>query len=388
MKANILAIDDVAINLQILGKILNDAGYKTFFSQSGTQIIEQKKLPKYDLILLDIMMPDMDGFEVCEKLKQREDTKDIPIIFLTAKDDEASLQKGFSLGGVDYITKPFNAKELLARVDTHLTLRSHQKKIEQQNKRIKRSVKYAYQIQKALLPTTECVDKLFKNYFILNMPRDIVSGDFYWVKKKDGYKFCAVADCTGHGVPAAFLSVLGISLLNEITSRYIEQNIPIQSNMVLHELRAKVKESLKQKDMAGDMTDSFDMAFCIYDEKRKELQYSGANVPLYLFRDNELQIYNPVHSPVGIYFKELEYTNEIIKVEKGDTIYLFSDGFIDQFGGEEHKKLNYQAFRDILLAIHKSPFRKQQEILTKYVTEWIGEGEQTDDILIMGFHLE
>ncbi|PKP39418.1 MAG: hypothetical protein CVT98_01855 [Bacteroidetes bacterium HGW-Bacteroidetes-15] len=253
--------------------------------------------------------------------------------------------------------------------------------IQRQKNRIAESLQYARIIQKAVLPTQEQIEKVFPNHFVLLLPKDILSGDFYWIQKKGNQICFAVADCTGHGVPGAMMSVMGISFLNELVARSCD----FKANRLLNQLREKVMKSLGQTG-AGDISeDGMDIALCIIDQDTETLQYSGAYNPLYLIRNGELKIYSPDHMPVGVHImEEKSFANHEIKLEEGDLIYLFSDGYPDQLGGSKNKKFMYNNFRNLLLNISNLPMDNQQELLKSTLYEWMGTNKQIDDILVMG----
>jgi len=254
-----------------------------------------------------------------------------------------------------------------------------------QNEAITSSINYAERIQSALLPPEEYFHEILNDVFILFRPRDIVSGDFYWIKQVNQYVILAAADCTGHGVPGALMSMLGISYLNEIVHR---REIT-QANQVLNELRKQIRNSLRQHGQLEESKDGMDMALCVIDEKKKVLQYSGANSPLYLIRDKngtpELTEFKADRMPLGYYQGKFQtFTNNDIQLEFGDVFYLFSDGFVDQKGGKECKKFLSKNFKKHLLEIHQEPMREQKNILDKTITDWMGDTSQIDDILVIG----
>ncbi len=247
------------------------------------------------------------------------------------------------------------------------------------------SINYAQRIQVALLPPESLIFELLDDVFILYKPRDIVSGDFYWIKQVHHYTILVAADCTGHGVPGAFMSMLGISYLNEI----VQRREITQANQVLNELRSQIMHSLRQHGNPEESKDGIDMAFCVIDEKNQNMQYSGANNPLYLIRENqgtpELEEYKADKMPLGYYQgKATTFTNHDIPLEMGDTFYIFSDGFIDQKGGKNNKKFMTKNFKDLLLDIHEEPMINQKRILDKTITDWMGDNSQIDDILVIG----
>ncbi len=255
----------------------------------------------------------------------------------------------------------------------------------QQNEEITDSINYAKRIQSAMLPPETYISELLNDNFILNKPRDIVSGDFYWIKQVNQFVVIAAADCTGHGIPGAFMSILGIGFLNEI----VQRREITQANQVLNELRKQIKNALRQHGARDESKDGIDMALCVMDLKNNMMQYSGANNPLYLVRgaDKEAQLieYKADRMPLGYYYgKDVTFTNHDIKLEPGDTFYLFSDGFIDQKGGEENKKYLSRRFRELLLEIQDQPMLDQKDLLYNTLCEWMGTNSQTDDILVVG----
>jgi len=257
--------------------------------------------------------------------------------------------------------------------------------VNKQKNEILDSITYAKKIQAAMLPPEQYFRELLNDVFILFKPRDIVSGDFFWIKHVNQYVILAAADCTGHGVPGAFMSLLGISFLNEI----VQRREITQANQVLNELRKQIRNSLRQHGQAEESKDGIDMAVCVIDEKNNTLQYSGANNPLYLIRDKngapELTEFKADQMPLGYYpgrFKT--FTNKDIQLEYGDVFYLFSDGFIDQKGGKDNKKFLSKNFKKLLLEIHDEPMHDQKKILDKTITDWMVDNSQIDDILVIG----
>ena len=223
--------------------------------------------------------------------------------------------------------------------------------------------------------------KSFSDYFIIFNPRDIVSGDFYWIGEDEKHIFFTVADCTGHGVPGAFMSSLGISTLDEI----ITNNSDLKANAVLNILREKIKTSLHQTGKQGEATDGMDVAFCILHKNRKTLEFSGAYNSLFLFQGGELREYRADRMPIGIYYGEKEtFTNYVIDIQKGDTIYLFSDGFADQFGGPKGSKYMKYNLKNLLAEIYFKPMAEQRVILESEFAKWKGRASQIDDVTILG----
>lgn len=256
--------------------------------------------------------------------------------------------------------------------------------IEQKNQAITESIQYAGRIQTAVLPPVNFLGEWKIDNFILFKPKAIVSGDFYWGVKKNGKIIVAAADCTGHGVPGGFMSMLGHAFLDEIiNTRQIEN-----AAVILNHLRDEIIYALKQKGTTGEARDGMDISLVILDPEAGKLDYAGANNPLYLIRDNKLIKYHADHMPIGIHFISFTpFTNHRFMIKKGDYIYLFSDGFADQFGGPNGRKFMYKPFQDLLLRNHNKPMQTQKEILDSSFEKWKGDHDQVDDVLIVGMRI-
>jgi len=256
--------------------------------------------------------------------------------------------------------------------------------IEAQKQEITSSIEYAGRIQQAMLPMDEIFNNAFAEHFIMFRPRDIVSGDFFWIGEDANHYFFTVADCTGHGVPGAFMSTLGISTLNEI----ITNKSDLHANTVLNLLRSKIKTSLHQTGKEGEAADGMDIAFCILHKNRKTLEYAGAYNPMMIFQGGELKEYKADRMPIGIYVGEKEsFTNYELNVGKGDIIYLFSDGIIDQFGGPDGSKFKRSSLKKLLTSINDKPLSVQKDIIEKEFDQWRGGGAQIDDVTIIGVRI-
>ena len=254
------------------------------------------------------------------------------------------------------------------------------------NKNITDSLLYAKRIQEALLPSDSTLKMLIKNSFLLYKPKDIVSGDFYWVNEKDDKLFLAVVDCTGHGVPGAFMSIIGVELFDNI----INDRGILEADKILFEMNKGISYALsKDEGKNHTIRDGMDIALCVIDKNTKEMEFAGAFRPLYLLQDNKIQEIKGDRFSVGLN-ENLQDASEINKkkflLKEHDMIYLFTDGYADQFGGPDGKKYKYRRFRHLLLNIHKLPVEQQQFYLHKSIEEWMGDQEQIDDILIVGFN--
>lgn len=257
-------------------------------------------------------------------------------------------------------------------------------RIVSQQEEINDNLQYASKIQQALFPQEDWVNLLLPHHFVLNRPKDIVSGDFYWISQNRHKTIVAVSDCTGHGISGAMMSMLGTAFLNEI----VNKNDITNAQLILEQLRERVISSLHQ-DISQNMEysrDGMDIAVCILDIVDNSLEYSGANNPIYIVRNKELIEIKADKIPIGIHeFCNEPFTSHKIDVFKGDNIYLFSDGFADQFGGVKGKKLKYTNFKKILLQLSELPIGEREAILNKKFVDWMGEQEQIDDVLVLGF---
>ncbi len=397
-KQTVLIVDDIVDNLNVAANTLIPQNINVIFAQSGENALKTTDKYMPDLILLDIMMPQMDGFEVCQRLKNNEKTKEIPIIFLTAVGEAKYIVKGFKLGAVDYINKPFIAEELISRVASHLKiyklnkdLNLKNKLLQQKHNEILASIRYAQVIQKAVLPEEQFLSHFLPNSFIINIPRDIVSGDFYWIKQRYNQVFIAVADCTGHGVPGAFMSMLGIAYLNEIVYNFKNEN-EVNAGEILNTLRNRIKISLHQDKRKDAVSDGMDIALCIIDLENKSLQYAGAYNPLFLIRKNEqsgfeLLQYKADRMPIAIHLSEKPFTNNKIDLRTDDMLYLFSDGYLDQIGGEYARKYLIKNFKELLLNNAELKMEEQKKVIKDTFYSWKGDKEQIDDVMIVGFKI-
>ncbi|MFO7622327.1 MAG: SpoIIE family protein phosphatase [Bacteroidales bacterium] len=244
------------------------------------------------------------------------------------------------------------------------------------------SLRYAGMIQNALLPDDELLKDVVRDYFIMFLPRDIVSGDFYYAFQNRRYVCIAAGDCTGHGVPGALMSIMGINFLNEVFQTKAE----LKANRVLNLMREKVMKALHQTGNQEETKDSIDIGLCILERETGILQFSGANRPLIMMRDGVMTEYKPNKMTIGVAaFTEQPFTQVSIDLLPGDTFYLFSDGFYDQFGEITDKKFKYKQFRHIIQSVTGLSMASQKECLEYSFTEWKGSAPQVDDVLVFGF---
>lgn len=253
--------------------------------------------------------------------------------------------------------------------------------IQEKNKEIVDSITYAKRIQEAFLPTTKLIQEFLPNSFILYQPKDIVSGDFYWLESNNEHVLFAAVDCTGHGVPGALVSIVGHNGLN----RAVKEFGLTTPSLILDKLTELIEETFEKSE--NNLKDGMDIALCCLNKKTNQLQFAGANNPLYLVSDGELTEIKGDKQPIGSFTDRNPFTNHTLDLKKGDTIYIFSDGFADQFGGPKGKKYKYKQFRDLIVAIIDKSMPEQKSILENELSSWKGSLEQIDDICIIGVRI-
>ena len=281
------------------------------------------------------------------------------------------------------------SKKLTSALDERrILLEKQSKELKQQGEEIIGSINYAKRIQSAILPPESYINELLNKNFIFYKPKEIVSGDFYWIKRVKNYTILACADCTGHGVPGAFMSMLGISLFNDI----VERREITEANQILNELRVQLKLSLRQVGHKEEPKDGMDLALCVIDNNNNLMQFAGANNPLYIIKNKngvtEFKEISADTMPVGFYSSDEEsFSNHTVQLQTGDTFYIFSDGFIDQNGGEKNHKFSSAKFKKFLSDIHDKPMNQQKQIMEKTLDEWMAGRNQRDDILVIGVRI-
>jgi len=319
------------------------------------ETLEKQKLILY-FVLFALLLVSFLGYYIYRSYKIKKEAN----IKLEEKNRTISLQK-------DEIEKQKDLAE------------AQRDQIAYQKKHITDSIMYAKRIQTALIPSLELFsDKL--EHFVLYKPLDIVSGDFYWVSRQGNLQVIIAADCTGHGVPGAFMSMLGVTMLNEIVNgKHI-----LMPDQIIENLREGIIKALKQVAEEDSIKDGMDIAVCVVDFDNNILWYAGANNPLYLVRGRELIHYRADKMPVAIHYKMLPFTLQKIELQKGDAFYIFSDGYSDQFGGPKQKKFMSLQLREKLIAMAGKPMLKQGERLNEIFEEWRGGNPQVDDVTLIG----
>lgn len=318
------------------------------------------------------------------------------VVFLSANSslslDEILTNGGILVGSVSVFSVllllaryRLTKREIIARLKLAESneLLSEQKVIIEDNHRsITDSIRYAEKIQHSILPQTETMRLTLPDSFVFFKPKDIVSGDFYWYAQSGNKTVIAAIDCTGHGVPGALMSMLGNSLLTKIV---IDEGIT-EPAKILNDLRTGVIKSL-QKNGSDSANGGMDMALCTIHHDTQKLEYAGAFNPLWFIRNGELESIRADRMPIGRYMHKTSepFTNHVMDIEPGDTFYIFSDGYQDQFGGPGNRKFGAKQLKALLLEIHQEPMERQKEILDSKLENWRGIEDQIDDVVLIGF---
>jgi serine phosphatase RsbU (regulator of sigma subunit) len=274
-------------------------------------------------------------------------------------------------------------RKLLKEKEQALELVEVQKiELEIRGKDLTDSLIYAQRIQEALLPSEGYFRKHFEESFIFFKPKDIVSGDFYWIGEKGDKIFVVAADCTGHGVPGALMSMIGLEIIEKTIN---EDNIETPSQILAVLNKGLERTFSREKNIGTIIRDGMDIGLCIIDKNRGKIIYAGAFFPLYLIRNNSLIEIKGDKIIIGMNPDGRAYTDHELDLIEDDMLYIFSDGYVDQFGGSENKKFMYRRFRYLLMTIHRFPVNDQKSILDENIKTWMDKNVQVDDILVIGF---
>lgn len=255
--------------------------------------------------------------------------------------------------------------------------------IEERNKDLQESLNYAGQVQEAMLPSSTTFEQILPNSFVFYQPKEKVSGDFYWITKEEDTVFLALSDCSGHGIPGALMSMIGLSKLTSIHTHHPD----FEPHEILGQMDTEVTKSLTVKSYRSSTTDSMEVGICKVDTRNKKVIFSGGMVDLLQVRNGEIIEHKGDRFPIagGDSYDKGKFDQTIVKGEAGDAFYLFSDGYADQFGGAKQKKFMNKNFKKLLLEIHELSSTEKQEKLTKEFNQWKGDTEQLDDVLVIGF---
>ena len=288
---------------------------------------------------------------------------------------------------LQYLNSDLNLKNYQLE-ENSLVIETQHNTIHQKNKEITDSIRYAQKIQTAMMPLKHEFAEYFKEAFVMFEPKDIISGDFFWITNRNNKIIFATGDCTGHGVPGGFMSMLGVSLLNEI----INEHDLTEPALILSRLRKKVITALRQKGLSGEQQDGMDMTICVIDKEQMTLNYAAANHAFYIIRKKEsgfeLEEFNGDKQPVGIFGSDLKpFKQHSIDLKSNDVIYTFTDGFADQFGGPKGKKFKYKQLKELLVSIQHLDLAAQEKIVKEQFTNWKGNLEQVDDVCLIGIRV-
>ena len=393
----ILVIDDEKNIRETLSELLVFCDYEVIIAKNGLEGIESAEQQSPDLIICDIMMPELDGYEVAKRIRRNDKMAMIPFIFLSAKSSNHDFRKGLGLGADDYLIKPFSNQELIDTVAMRL---ERVKSIKSDNKNLKDSINNAKNIQNVILPKDDEIRKVFQKNFKIYMPRDVVSGDFFWMNEGNSHSHLAVADCTGHGGPGAMLSMVCYEKLNAVAAI----NKDISPGNLLTMVNGMIYDFMLSHNNEAPIRDGMDIAMCMIDKKQQTLSFSGAARPLYIITEQKLEegdllikhnsdgkralyeLKGDIYS-IGASNRNHVFTEQTIPIVKSDRVFLFSDGYTDQFGGEKDKKYNRLRLRNTLLSSHELSIEDQKNLLEKELHDWMGKQEQTDDITLMALEI-
>ncbi|MGF1532406.1 MAG: PP2C family protein-serine/threonine phosphatase [Bernardetiaceae bacterium] len=398
----ILIADDYQSNIAVIESIFEEANrnYRLLYAYDGARACELALEERPDLIIMDWDMPEMSGLEAVEWIKAREEIEQIPIIMTTAYTSSEHLERAMRSGAMDYVRKPIDTVELLARVSSALKIISSYKQIlaqrdeieeksrrlneafqeiEEKNDKILSSINYARRIQYAMLPQIKSINTALPHSFVYFKPRDIVSGDFYWHEQRNGKTIIAAADCTGHGVPGAFMAMLGTAYMNQIVN---VMGITSPDD-VLNSLHLFIHKALNQE--SGQNNDGMDISVCVIDHEERKLSFAGARSPLVYVQNKVLYQIKGDRFSIGGNRKFKPYQKHEISFIEPTTFYIYSDGYQDQFSSHLKSKFLAKRFRKLLLKIHKYPMNEQEGILDSILQDWMRDTRQIDDVLVIGF---
>lgn len=392
----ILIVDDLEDNLFSLNAVLKFEGYIIHKANSGSLALEMASKIQYDCIILDVQMPEMDGFEVANILGKNEFTKNIPIIFLSALgSDKEKVLQGMDSGAIDFLAKPVDPPLIKAKLKLCIKLSSKYKdskkifsaikqehsSLQEVNSEFSASLRYAQNIQQAILPTAEVINALFKDNFVIFRPKESIGGDFYYVKEVGNEIIFMCGDCTGHGVPGAMMSMISANIIHNI----IDTKKIIVPNLILNTMVREFRKAFRNEFSNITIQDGLEVAICTYYKKEKKLQYAGAGRPIIIANQDGIKTIKSSSSGIsGNVSENYDFELNEFDIEEGDQLYLYSDGIVDQFGGPHNKKFMTKRLVQLLSSNLDLPMSEQKEIIDNSIVSWKEGQEQIDDILVMG----
>ncbi len=394
-----LVVDDDSMYRTLLSISLEEKGYVVAEAEDGKQGWEMILAGDYDLVFLDLLMPEMNGFEVLERIKTDETTAHIPVIVVSGEEDMDSIVRCIESGAADYLNKPFDPVILHARVNASLatkrlydqekayyeTIRTQKEIAEAANRKIMESLNYAGRIQRSLLADPEELKTWLPDSFFIWEPRDVVGGDIYYTEFfPDGF-ILSVIDCTGHGVPGAFMTMIAISAMRRIIKDEMRRN----PAGILSRLNHIVKMTLQQDKEYTTSDDGMDVGIVRMDKSdgRRELIFAGAKIPLYYTKENELHIVKGDRRSIGYKRSNVDFcfNNNTIPVEAGMNFYMATDGLTDQLGDRDSRKFGSICLKKLLPEFGDQPFEKQKKLLCDSFKAFEGENDRLDDVTMIGF---
>jgi serine phosphatase RsbU (regulator of sigma subunit) len=388
---NILIVDDEHIELQFLFETLQGAfkDAKIFVASNSEQALKVVESKRPSLILLDWELGSEDGLELLKRMKRNPAYEGIAFILMASRlKTSAHLELALDSGALDFLRKPIDHTELVARVRKCLQLTQHTNTLKNTIDDLTSSIIYASRLQNAILPNQEVMDRFFSDYFIVFEPKDILSGDFFWFEYKRSDFIIVAGDCTGHGVPGALMSILGVNFLNQIFKDY---GI-LSTEVMLEELNEKVCVMLKQTygEYKGiPPLDGMDIALCHVNIDQHRIRFSGAHRPLYFFSQKQFHKIKGTPKSIGgtSLLSRISFAYHDLQLQPDDTIYMFSDGITDQFDKNNNRRFGNRQWQELLEGIQEQDMISQGETIKRVIAEWRGNVPQTDDILVIGFRV-
>jgi len=393
---SVLIVDDLNDNLFTLNALLRSEEFIIHKADSGRAAIDMAIRNQYDCIILDVQMPEMDGFEVAKILSEMDETKNIPIIFLSALGShKEKVIKGINYGAIDFLAKPPDPELLKAKIKLCLNISKKTKQnrkihssvirdrdnISRQNENVAASLKYARNIQQALLPKENFFNSFFNENFVLYQPKESIGGDFYTIKEQDDKVILICGDCTGHGVPGALMTMISLNIINNL----IDGKGITQPDKLLNAMSREFRNAFKNEFSSIQIDDGVEIAVCTFLREENKIQFASSRRPILFSQGNKLIKINADSIGINAMMqKDYTFSLKEYDINEGDAIYLFTDGVVDQFGGNHGKKFMIKRLVELIQSFSHKPMQEQKSELNETMQTWMGDYFQIDDILILG----